>query len=332
MMLVGVLALAACQPAPTPTLPPTPSPPPVPTAVPVEPSPTPSPTVTPTRTPTSTPTATPTRPPTLTPTPLATSTLAGSQTPPPTPRTFELIRSFEAAPAEIEPGDDVTLTWSAQGDSAWLYRLDPRGTLGTYYGVVPLAGTLTVETDERDRNVVRYVLFVQQGDTVESAMASVAVRCTAAWFFPVEVGEEPSICPADAVIETDAAAERFEGGLMIWLGALARIYVLYDDAGIPAYSVTADPWEPGLPESDPSIVPPEGRYQPVRGFGMVWRGEVLSATNVRGRLGWALEPEFGYRAAFQCDSAARYVTCYLRGPDGAVIVLKPEGSGWEVRR
>jgi hypothetical protein len=46
-------------------------------------------------------------------------------------------------------------------------------------------------------------------------------------------------------------------------------------------------------ESDPSIVPPEGYYQPVRGFGKLWREELRSA------LGWALAPERSYTAQYQ---------------------------------
>jgi hypothetical protein len=73
-------------------------------------------------------------------------------------------------------------------------------------------------------------------------------------------------------------------------------------------------------------------FQPVRGFGMVWRSEGPGASpDVRDRLGWALQPEFGYEAAYQCDSATKYLTCYLRGPDGEIYRLEPEGSGWVVQ-
>jgi hypothetical protein len=85
-----------------------------------------------------------------------------------------------------------------------------------------------------------------------------------------------------------------------------------------------------MPEDDPSLVPPEGLYQPVRGFGVAWRDEQATpGFRVRDRLGWAIDQEFGVSgAAFQCDSAPKYVTCYLSGPGGAVYVLKPERSGW----
>ncbi len=36
------------------------------------------------------------------------------------------------------------------------------------------------------------------------------------------------------------------------------------------------------------------------------------------------------QAAVQCNSAPKYITCYVSGPGGLVYVLEPEGSGWSV--
>lgn len=257
------------------------------------------------------------------PTASATATLEGE--PPPTPVTHELIQSFEASPAEIDPGDPVTLTWEATGDTATLYRLMPTGQLGQFWDV-PLSGSMVVETSDRDRNQVQYMLFVSSGERQEQALATVRVRCTAEWFFT----PAPDICPVDPAIETAAAYQPFERGHMFWLGQRARIYVLYGDGGVPAYSPVSDPWQPGLPESDPGIEPPPGLVQPVRGFGMVWRGEAEPYLYVRERVGWGLVQEVGYTALFQCDSAPKYSSCYLTGPDGAVWQLGPEGSSWRV--
>jgi hypothetical protein len=73
-------------------------------------------------------------------------------------------------------------------------------------------------------------------------------------------------------------------------------------------------------------------FQPVRGFGLVWRDEqALEGTRVRDRLGWAVNEEYQMgQGAVQCNSAPKYVTCYLSGPGGVVYQLKPEGSGWSV--
>lgn len=254
-----------------------------------------------------------------------TATATGTDVPQPTSTSNELIHSFEANPLTIDPGDSVTLSWEATGDTATLYRLAATGQFAQFWDM-PLTGEKTLQTSDRDRNAVRYALYVQQGEVLESAMVSVTLNCTAEWFF----NPAPDICPLDPVVVSAAAYQPFERGTMFWLGARVRIYVLYADTASHSYSALQDPWHAGLPESDPGIEPPAGYVQPVRGFGMVWRGEDSAYLNVRERLGWGLEPETGYTASFQCDSPPKYVTCYLTGPDGRVWVLEPEGSGWSV--
>jgi hypothetical protein len=340
-----VLSAAACtpvggatQPAPTPA-PDTPTIPPSPTPTVAETAtsrPTDEPTATPTDTPgpapTSThqPTVTPASPPNVTVTPAPPP--VGSITPPtptptPTPVSYELIERFEADPTTIDPGDSVTLSWSARGDWATLYTLLPDLTLGQWWDV-PLEGSRVVTTSEGVRNWARYALFVGEGDRMETRSVEIAVRCTAAWFFT----PEPDLCPLDPVFEAAAAYQPFEGGQMIWLAGKDWIIVLYGDSGIPAYSIFANLWEEGMPESDPDIAPPAGRYQPVRGFGLVWRGELDAAEyyDVRGRLGWATAPEESYTARYQCDSPPKYTTCYLSGPSGEIYELGPEHSAWLV--
>jgi hypothetical protein len=49
-----------------------------------------------------------------------------------------------------------------------------------------------------------------------------------------------------------------------------------------------DTFVEGEAEIDPSLIPPEGMYQPRRGFGKLWRNN----PEVKDRLGWALTPEF----------------------------------------
>ena len=72
-------------------------------------------------------------------------------------------------------------------------------------------------------------------------------------------------------------------------------------------------------------MPPAGLYQPVRGFGLVWREE----TGVRDRLGWALGEEAGYPTAIQhTSSRPKYNVTYVKAPDGGVWELGPELSKW----
>jgi len=72
-------------------------------------------------------------------------------------------------------------------------------------------------------------------------------------------------------------------------------------------------------------VPPPGLYQPVRGFGLVWR----QYSQVRSRLGWAVDEETGFSTTIQRTTRYKYNSIYLRALDGNVWHLEPELSGWE---
>lgn len=114
---------------------------------------------------------------------------------------------------------------------------------------------------------------------------------------------------------------------MVWVQAMDAIVVLFADGRSPHWRIFTDNWQEGDPVNDPLLTPPAGLYQPVRGFGLVWREEI----GVRERLGWALSPEMAFDTAVQRDSPPKYPTTYLAAPDGGVWVLLPEGSGWEKR-
>jgi hypothetical protein len=71
-----------------------------------------------------------------------------------------------------------------------------------------------------------------------------------------------------------------------------RIYILFGAGSNPAWSAQANGWFAGQPETDPSLMPPAGLFQPVRGFGVAWRANnAPPGLTVRDRLGWATEAE-----------------------------------------
>jgi hypothetical protein len=92
--------------------------------------------------------------------------------------------------------------------------------------------------------------------------------------------------------------QTFEHGTMLWTENdygwyLERhIYVLYDDG---TFDLFDDAWDDTQPFDDPTLIPPDGLYQPVAGFGKVWREEA----GVRDRLGWATESETGSAGEIQ---------------------------------
>ena len=98
-------------------------------------------------------------------------------------------------------------------------------------------------------------------------------------------------CPQETQL-TGVAWQPFEGGHMLWRQDLSLIYVLFDDGG---WRVTGDRWREGDADFDPAIIAPDGRYQPVRGFGVVWRED----EGVRLALSWGLDEEMGFQGQIQ---------------------------------
>jgi hypothetical protein len=237
------------------------------------------------------------------------------------------IASFTIEPREIMPGQPVTLTWQAAGEQITLQRVDVFGRLGEFFSV-GASGSQALSTPPQQRGQVTFLLFATTGTTTVQASVFALITCPDTWFFP----NPPPECPASPPHSTAMQAQTFEHGLMLWTQYNDFIYALYDDGNYPRWEGWANAWFPGQPEDDPSLTPPAGRYQPVRGFGVAWRTGYVSPTQVvRDRLGWATIPEFSVPNAFaQCDSLPKYSKCYLTGPGGVVYVLQPERSGWGV--
>lgn len=76
----------------------------------------------------------------------------------------------------------------------------------------------------------------------------------------------------------------FERGIMVWRGDVRQIYAL---ATSGQFWQVADSWSEGMPADDPAFSAPPGVLQPVRGFGLVWRGNVAFCD----ALGWGTQSE-----------------------------------------
>jgi hypothetical protein len=146
------------------------------------------------------------------------------------------------------------------------------------------------------------------------------------WFFTFTAGAIDRLCP-NPVQNRNAVGEDFEGGRMLWYAALpgesdqrATIYIIYNDGD---WETIPDIWAEGQMVSDPNVVPPAGRFQPVRGFGKVWREN----TAIRQRLGWAYEPEATFAGRMQTvivpnPRPAGYVEHWYLDHGKAGIVLR----------
>jgi serine/threonine-protein kinase len=103
-------------------------------------------------------------------------------------------------------------------------------------------------------------------------------------------------CPNQAGQQRQIAEEPFERGWMVWVadlgGGSGRIYVIFQDQQKKSKPVVwffyEDSWKDGDPVSG-GETPPSGLYEPLRGFGKVWREQ----PSVRNTIGWAKAPERG---------------------------------------
>jgi hypothetical protein len=102
--------------------------------------------------------------------------------------------------------------------------------------------------------------------------------------------------PAPAEAKTQAAVQHFEHGIMFWLQDRDEIWTLIASPLENQFywRVLPNAWSDGYPESDPTLQPPAGRYQPVRGFGYAWRLGGGSYEPQRVDLGWAIDEEAGF--------------------------------------
>jgi hypothetical protein len=234
-----------------------------------------------------------------------------------------VIHSLRANVELADPGETITLTWHwSGGEKATIYHLLPTGQLSLPSWDVEPIGLLQYTVSPERRNHDMFALFVYDDEGVLAQdTLSIQLRCPDNWFF----SPAPDICPADPALVSPGAEQRFEKGIMLWVGAEARIYVLFDDGQQRGWTAHTDEWEEGKPTFDPELEAPSGLQQPVRGFGLVWREE----TGVRDRLGWAVEEERGYETAVQRTSHYRYSDLYIRAWDGGVWRLRPNGSDWE---
>jgi hypothetical protein len=247
------------------------------------------------------------------------------------------IAFFQATPADVEPGDLVTLIWEASGERATICPT-VRSVLFTSEDCrhVPLSGetTFTIPLEAEESRFVDFRLTVEAGGVVSPVMwqESVAFKCHTTWFFSDE--PQAGICPGEPVTSY-AAAQQFQQGMIIWIEQLGR-YIILDQVSIYTEDTRRlvyyvdDPLHIVRDTSAEVITPPVRLHAPEGEFGLIWRGDISNSPAYREVLGWALAPEFGYEAVWQCDNglpSGNLQTCYLQGPDNGIIVFDPLG-GW----
>ncbi|MBX3062918.1 MAG: hypothetical protein U0528_13435 [Anaerolineae bacterium] len=118
--------------------------------------------------------------------------------------------------------------------------------------------------------------------------------------------------PTETRQEIYIAQMSFEHGYMFWIQARKIVWVLVADSSNPNvgdWYIYNDTFDETVDKDDPSIVAPDGKYVPRRGFGKLW----LEVSGLRDALGWGVTPEFGLNTSYRyqpggyLDSDNKYV-------------------------
>jgi hypothetical protein len=103
-------------------------------------------------------------------------------------------------------------------------------------------------------------------------------------------------CPTQHPITVWSAEQTFQYGYMFWRQDTNTIYVMYNTG---AWREVPNTWKEGDPIKDTNIHPPAGLYQPVRGFGKVWRDYEGGSPDKVPIIGWATAEERGFHTTYQ---------------------------------
>lgn len=131
------------------------------------------------------------------------------------------------------------------------------------------------------------------------------------------------------MIQNVGAYQPFERGTMVWVRGAYRtpdtIYVIYYDNRRQSlvWKDYTDTWVEGMPEGGNKTAP-SGLYEPIRGFGKVWREN----PEVRNTLGWAAAPEVATDGTYQLFSSGTVML--HRAPLDRVFILYPDNTADEV--
>jgi hypothetical protein len=295
----------------------------------------PASTVTPTaqiKPPTETPAPTFTLAPANTPLPSATPLIPTQTIVPPSPTptalppapTLSIVAFTVDAQDLADGGKRFTFKWATSGAASVSIYSGAHMRFPQWWSSLPPTGVYTADVSYsyyRDP-AMSLTAYDDQGNQVSQSV-TVTWPCQYTYFFTPEL----ATCPAFEASFTAAAQEPFEKGRMIWLKEVRigdyavdnQILVLFDNGDLIRYD---DTWTDSEPDRDPSIVPPSGFFQPIRGFGKVWRAN----EQVRNGLGWALAEEAGYEAAMQQEAhESLFGSLFIRTRNGQIINLP---AGW----
>lgn len=125
-------------------------------------------------------------------------------------------------------------------------------------------------------------------------------------------------CPTGTVQTIPAAAQSYQQGMMFWLnGEIVALYNLND-----LFQSYQDTFVAGTDPETTSEVPPAGMVAPVRGFLKVWS----TNPSVRNGLNWATGVEVGATATVQTFANGRMI--YISGRTDVIVLLGLQNGQW----
>jgi hypothetical protein len=129
----------------------------------------------------------------------------------------------------------------------------------------------------------------------------------------------PDMVPTPYVCQASVVEQPFEHGFMFWVGrsteekcrlehsftpGSGEIWVAIFDASRTGgkWLVFEDDWDESKePEMNPTLTPPAGLMQPVRGFGKVWRDRLTE--DQRQQLGWGNGIELPFATDYRYEGS-----------------------------
>jgi len=230
-------------------------------------------------------------------------------------------------------------------DGAIIADGNANGRLNLYDGTT---GTRIGTTRDHD-GLITEVAFGPDGDLIATAGEDGTVRVYTIGKASADIDPAPQQASGPTplpdgfpdVVQADVqvAEQVFEGGRMFWVQPANQIWVMVvNDNQSGEWLIYEDTFDEDTdPESDPDLDVPAGNYQPVRGFGKLWREN----EEVRDILGWAVTPEFGYISRYEYVPGGEIADeDYVPGPgfhvlfslNGEAFRFNEDSGTWQLGR
>jgi len=331
------LPTVAVLPTVTPSFTPTDTPTPTATATATN-TPTPTNTATATPSPTNTATPTPTNTATNTPIPTATATNTLTFTPIPPTSTNTLtptntatltptvgapqITSFIPSTNSGQAGQQITLTWQTNAESARIERLGPQANIMETFTVTP-TGNATYVLPAGMPNAI-YRLVARRGTQEVSQTLNIVVQqaCQTPWFF----NAPPDLsCPIGQAFASQGGFQTFETGFMFraQVSGFDKVCGVQNDRNI----YTCYPFN--IYTGTPPVTPPQGFQAPAVDLQDVYYNQLAIGGFWYQAIGWPLSVYNANPITTQLDDQSRI---YLLFPGLGVYRFDPSLTNGAVQR